>query len=295
MSYLRYPEKDLHKLQITEKDIIADINAVCRKYHLSCFAMFGTLLGAVRHHGFIPWDDDVDLAMVREDYDKFRSIFDQELGDKYDFYSPDDYNPYYSFVPKVCLKKTLLQTELAKRADMDRIGIFVEIWPLEHMSPSQAEFEQQCKKTGMLKKYLIARAVKHPYTEKGNACMKTVKTTAKYLLRAWTYLTGWSLKKINQRYVELTNLHLDTDRLMYYCDEIVKKQLVISEKDLFPLQEVAFEDIRISIPASYDTLLKQEYGDYMQLPPENERWNQAPVKIIFPDGEMVEFKKEHDA
>jgi len=290
MGYLKYPEKDLFKLQKAEKEIIRDIHAVCKKYDIRYFAMFGTLLGAVRHHDFIPWDDDVDLSMLREDYERFLKIFDAELGSKYAISSPETKNQYYSFVPKVYLKNTVFQTELAKRSGIDQIGIFVEIFVLDDVSKSVEVRQKQIQAVDHLKPLLLSNVVKHPYTEKGNVFVRGTKTFAKYVLHAWTNMTGITPEKLNKKYVDLVDQHLNTGKLIYFCDDVTK-DAYIEKKNLFPLQEVAFGEDKINIPNNYKYLLEKEYGDYMILPPEDQRWNQAPVKIIFQDGETAEYKQ----
>ena len=83
MTYKEYDKETLDKLHQVEMEILDDFVKVCEKHKLRYFLTGGTMLGAVRHSGFIPWDDDVDIGMPREDYDKFIEIGDEALGDKY--------------------------------------------------------------------------------------------------------------------------------------------------------------------------------------------------------------------
>ena len=83
-----YDEEILERLHGVQLQILGDLDRVCRKYGIKYFALYGTAIGAVRHGGFIPWDDDIDVGMLREDYDKFIDIFNKELDGDYELITP---------------------------------------------------------------------------------------------------------------------------------------------------------------------------------------------------------------
>ena len=83
-----YDPKVLDKLHRLQIEMLNDLDSICKKHDIHYFAVFGTALGAVRHHGFIPWDDDIDVAMLREDYDRFLEIVTVEMGEKYQIMTP---------------------------------------------------------------------------------------------------------------------------------------------------------------------------------------------------------------
>ena len=83
MLYRRYDEEILKKIKETEKEILLKFVSICEKYNLNYFVVFGTLLGTIRHKGFIPWDDDIDVGMLRKDYEKFLEVAQQECGEDF--------------------------------------------------------------------------------------------------------------------------------------------------------------------------------------------------------------------
>ena len=89
MDNKKYDEQQLRKLQLVELEILKDFITICEKYKLPYFATGGTAIGALRHQGFIPWDDDIDVCMLREDYVKFMKVGPKEMGDKYIFMSTE--------------------------------------------------------------------------------------------------------------------------------------------------------------------------------------------------------------
>lgn len=95
----------LHKIQL---EILEDFIYVCEKYNLTCFGVYGTAIGAVRHQGFIPWDDDIDVGMLREDYNRFFEVFEKELGEKYTLLTPEIDNRYACTVTHIQRKGTRL-------------------------------------------------------------------------------------------------------------------------------------------------------------------------------------------
>lgn len=120
----------LRRLQLAELEILDEFVHVCEKYGLRYYLVGGTLLGAVRHQGFIPWDDDIDVAMPREDYDRFADVAASELGPQYFYQSPET-DPYY-FLTYAKMRKngTEIYEERFKNARFHK-GIFIDIFPLD--------------------------------------------------------------------------------------------------------------------------------------------------------------------
>lgn len=93
-----YDQETLHKVQNVQKEILKDVLKICEENGIDVFAVFGTALGIVRHQGFIPWDDDIDVAMFREDFVRFKEVAQRELGQKYEFLTPEINNNYATTV-----------------------------------------------------------------------------------------------------------------------------------------------------------------------------------------------------
>ena len=107
----KYDKKVLTKLHEVQLHILADFKNVCEKYDLSYFVVYGTAIGAVRHQGFIPWDDDIDVAMLREDYDKFCEVFQKEMGKEYNLLTPEIGGRYACTVTHIQRKGTKFISE----------------------------------------------------------------------------------------------------------------------------------------------------------------------------------------
>ena len=107
---------ELRKLQLIETSIVADVDAICEKYNLQYYMIGGTLLGAVRHKGFIPWDDDIDLVMYRDDYNRLINIIQTEYSEKY-FVQTFETDPYYTrYIAKIRLNGTTMLEECQQKS-----------------------------------------------------------------------------------------------------------------------------------------------------------------------------------
>lgn len=120
----------LRKLQLMELEILNEFVGLCEKHDLRYYLVGGTLLGAVRHQGFIPWDDDIDVAMPREDYDKFAEICREELGKDYFYQSPETDPHYFLTYAKIRKNGTEVYEERFQNAKFHK-GIFIDIFPLD--------------------------------------------------------------------------------------------------------------------------------------------------------------------
>lgn len=287
--YYRYEDAVLKKLQKEEKIILKDFSELCEKYNIRYFILAGTLLGAVRHKDFIPWDDDIDVGMLREDYNKFLKIPKKEY-EKYILCTPERNNDYYNLIPKFYRKDTQFITLASEKANKKTMGIFIEIFVYENVSKSKKKRSKIMKNVTLIEALLF-----ETYMEKvavfDTGWKAIVKTVLKYLMAIYIKIFHITLKQLNQKYLELIVNHRETGYIAYFCFKN-SEEFLCKKADLFPLIQVPFGELMVYIPNNYKEILHNAYGDYMKIPPESERWNHGPVFIKFSDGKKIKLKKE---
>ena len=160
--YKQYDSKTLKKLQNVLVEIMNDVIAVCDRHNIPCFLVYGTAIGAARHAGFIPWDDDIDLGMLREDYNHFLEIFEKELSDKYELLTPLTDNRYACTVTHVQKRGTVFITEGNQDLQCNR-SIFIDIFPFDHLPDDQKCQKKIVRKSKCLNwsRFLTGNRMKH--------------------------------------------------------------------------------------------------------------------------------------
>ncbi|MFK4785463.1 phosphorylcholine transferase LicD [Fusobacterium sp. MFO224] len=250
---------------------------IAEKYELRYVLIAGTLLGAVRHAGFIPWDDDIDIALPRKDYEKLKSVMNKELSDKYYVHSiKNDKNYCWPYI-KIRKHNTLF-LENEKLRNRDHNGIFIDIFPLDKIkSPN-------CKKE-KLKSYVIKKITEILMLKSGIIIAKNITTRlAKitiYNLWKITPILFKPLVKIREKLIILE----EKRNFKYYCNlaggyPMKKESQLIS--DIFPAKKLSFENREYYVPKNYKKYLKTVYGEnYMKLPPVEKRIEHNPVEVKF--------------
>lgn len=255
----------LREAQLVMVDILKEVHRICEKQDIKYFISDGTLLGAVRHKGFIPWDDDLDISMFREDYEKFISIAKDELSEEF-FLQTFDTDPYYDLyhVPlKVRHNKSIF---IEKDEDNKKYhqGIYIDIFPMDKVPDSKTKFSIQAK----MSNFLIVMKMKKSKRDFpsfhfwARTILQIFGSVVSYkLIKRIAFLTSkWNKESKGERYTHGLELLWD---------------YVYETKDLLPLKKIKFEDAEFWGPNNPENILKAEYGDFMKIPPEDQRMNHA--------------------
>ena len=276
-----YDDVTLKRLQSIELMIVNDFKKICRKHDISWFAFAGSGIGALRHKGFIPWDDDIDVGFLRDDYEKFLRVAREEMSDKY-IVMDAEYDPNYPLMTaRLMLKGTKFREGALKDVKCE-LGIFLDLYAFDQASDDPAQFKKQCKEAWFYSHLLILRSIPFPVLPVKGIKGKIIHgaTAAIYGGLVLAHVSKpWLVKKAkaaatrfnNAPKTKYINFFFDTkpDMCMYMYDEV------------FPLAELPFENIEMSFPHEQDRYLRSFYGDYMQLPPEDKRKNHFPYELDF--------------
>ena len=255
-------EKELRELQLVTLDILKVVIEFCEEHNIRYYLTEGSLLGAVRHKGFIPWDDDLDIAMMRDDYERFLKLWGNNVHNECKLYHQSTYKKYYLPFAKViftgkCKFSSLIRTGLRSMNEVKGPGI--DIFPLDETGPLSAEL---LKRASDIRKYRNILLTKVYY-------IKSPKKRRPYRLQC--HLMSY---KFLQNKIE-SLLTKDRGHGEEYITNFSSAYNITKEifpKDYFePARTVPFEDIMVTIPAKSEETLTRIYGDFMTPPPEEMR------------------------
>lgn len=268
----------LQQLKNTLLEIMSDFDAFCKKNELSYFLIGGTLLGAVRHKGFIPWDDDLDVVMPRDDYERFIQLFNKESQNKYVIQSIETDKNYW--LPFAKLRKNLtLYDDLPTRYVQSHRGVFIDIFPLDHAN------EPGNKSQG--RKVKLAKALRKIADFKTTALFsKDTGSTGKYIIKKTvaTLCKPFSTHQILiwQKRIITSLGNTDSDYYINVGSQYHYKKQTMLKEVYHPSKQLEFEGESFDVPGQYEVVLERIFSkNYMELPPENKRQTHAPAKIIF--------------
>jgi len=253
----------LRQAQLVMLRMLKIVDHICEKHQISYWLEAGTLLGAIRHQGFIPWDDDVDISMLREDFEKFRRIVQSELPEdmmlQTDMPSNEDYqshltdkNYFNENVPIKIRDSESIFIECGEEfGEQFRQGIFIDIFPYDNISSN--------KIISKIADIVSRKIMRLKVTKLPIRALKRVRT--RYKVLAWPFrltflnrMQRWMIKFFNQKPTKMVGYGYD------FCD-----QGHFPKDSIFPLTKVVFEDVEFSAPGNYHQFLTIKFGDYMQL------------------------------
>lgn len=250
----------LRKAQLRELEILIEVDKVCRRHQIEYFLDWGSLLGAVRHGGFIPWDDDLDIAIRREDLPRLRKALQEELPPDLCYQDWTTEKNYPMTIAKVRDKHSIFDEPYYNRMLKER-GIYIDIFFVEPSLPLWLRNPID---------FVYVRCIRgmNKYSDRfiemflGYLCYPIT-----ILIVGFSRLLGklFHIKKLGRQYGWKSSLYMDADTI-------------------YPVKEVQFEGHQFYAPHDVDTYLRALYGDYMQLPPKEKRTTHN-VSITFLDQE----------
>lgn len=250
-------------------DVFREFIDICQRNNLTYYCCGGTAIGAVRHHGIIPWDDDIDVFMPRPDYDKFLELAEKVNLGKYEVVSPYNTVDYPLYFSKLCNKETSL-VEIAEHPFL--MGLYIDIFPLDGASDSIEEAKQQQAEFRHIMNKLEAVSTHNSFW-KYISLLANPKEWGRFLRKTYAFFNRENYRRslirqldaICRRYDFSTSKHV-----MAYSGSYGERE-VFPKEWLDGIVKCPFENLEVNLFSGYDKYLKQLYGDYMQLPPVEKR------------------------
>ena len=263
--------KNLKKLQKIELEMLKYFDEICHKHNLEYFLAYGTLIGAVRHQGFIPWDDDIDIYMKGQDYIKLVDILKDNKNKKYFFQSLETEKNYYLLWNKIRINNTVLIEKGWENIKVHK-GISLDIFPLFDYPEDNSTYKK------IARKYKISRLLIENNISP-NGFYKSYGKFGKILSKILKLVPHSIRNKIVQKNVNyFANYSLNSSSYFSTDRGLIRK---MNKNDFDKSILLKFEDKRFSCPSGYDHLLKGIYGNYMELPKEEDRVGHGEVYLCF--------------
>jgi len=258
------PRDDLRKAQLLQLKILKEVHRVCVKNNIKYFLLGGTLIGAIRHQGFIPWDDDIDIGMFRDDYEKFFRICQTELHEEYIVQSRGNDPGYGESQNRILLKNTLWVDAISKNCKYKYL--YIDIFPYDTVPPGKwakrIQFAKYCFWQGLM-------FMKRKYSFPSDSCKRILlKIFAPTII---IFMSDRFISSMLDKTITKYNKFTDSKEYTKMLGVLDYFKSINRSPVLENLILHQFEDSEFFIPEAYDEMLCRTFGDYMTLPPDEER------------------------
>lgn len=269
---IEFPEDTISRVRAIQVEILLEIDRICRKHDIDYVLFAGTLLGAVRHRGFIPWDDDVDVAMLREDYDRFIRAYESETDRRFFLQTKQSDPAYFNQYAKLRRNGTRYVQYQFQHLPMHQ-GIYVDIFPLDGATRSGL-------KSWLQRSLILILRTANKAVNYGNS-LAFIKSHPSPLRRIQYYLLFPVLRLapkglLHRLYTKALTLwnSPETAEVTYLASVVTHRMYEnyrLPKRQLAETTLLKFEGHSFPAPKCYDEWLSNIYGDYMTYPPKNLR------------------------
>ena len=253
------------------KNILEKFAEFCECNDLKYYLAYGTLIGAVRHKGYIPWDDDIDLEMPRNDYNKLMEILAEQnnlITQNIEIKTPYSDNYQYPFIKVVDNTTFVQETSMRKKYST---SIWIDIFPLDNIPDDEKEQKKFIEKLYKMNKYYF-------YTIERKYTQKNILGKLRFYFVKLFFTPFYAIIKQKERIDKFAQKYKNENTKC--STELIANNLAersIIENSELEQTKLSFENRLYTTFANYDSILRKYYGDYMELPPENERVGHSPI------------------
>lgn len=242
-------------------EILKFIHSFCQEHDINYFLVGGSLIGAIRHHGYIPWDDDVDIGLLRNDYTKLIEELEKEKCDRFKILCLENDRKYYLPYAKMVDTRTILQEDVY---GVCPLGVGIDIFPFDYLNCSYEIARKELESDSFIEKMIHFRSIKLS-TQRSMA-----KNLATIVLRvicplSFRFKGIYRMKRLSKIMSFNQEKYVACLVGSYGAREVCDAQCF--EKQI----DAEFENMMLKVPIGYDKYLRSIYGDYMKLPPEEKR------------------------
>ena len=283
-----YEEAELKRLQACELGILKDFMKICDENGLQYFGFAGTGIGAIRHKGFIPWDDDIDIAMPRADFERFLTLVEEQMGDRYYVLNTERYENFPLMTTRLCIRGTCFVEPAFMEVDCP-FGIFLDLYPYDNLADGKLAYTIQVWSAWFWSKVLILRNIPRPVLFQSGAKAAVIRAVCAamhgllclfHVPKRWIYnRCKKACTRYNGRKTRRFGFPADTNP---HWNTLEKEQAL-------PPEKWEFEGLLLNFPRDIRAMLEHFYGDtYMELPPVEKRKTHFPYLLDFGDGKRLE-------
>ena len=275
--YIKNSKLELAQLQASQVYILKAFDELCVKHDISYHVDFGSLIGAIRHQGFIPWDDDIDVSMDRYSYNKFLKV-SSDLSSDFFIQNHETDPEYIHPFTRIRLNGTLSVQKYWADVNMHQ-GIFIDIFPFDAIDTGIV---------GSLRHYAFKKIeyVKFSRTQNKLRPLNRWENLSNKIFKHWS---TQSMNSLQTKLMSAANKEFTNDTMLNNLSILKKRQEILDTLRPFSyfqeIDRVRFESLEVNIPSNYDKILTRVYGDYMTLP---------PVELQQPHHLLFEFKFRDD-
>lgn len=263
-------EIDTEQLKQIQLEMLREVAKFCEENNINYWLDSGTLIGAVRHKGYIPWDDDIDIGMLRPDYDKFLQLFNRQ-SQVYKAYSIENNSNFYYPYAKVLDTRTVLYEPDEKGV---KTNVYIDVFVYDNAPTDKDELKK------MYKNRDLYRGLNNTRTRMFTGFTTGFKRVVKWLM--YPFLCLFPRNYFCKKMINNSKKYCDKDT--GYIGNFTAVVEVLCSKELFKdFVYLEFEGQKFKAPVGYDKWLRTLYGDYMQLPPEDKRKPRHTFKAYFLD------------